>query len=325
MFRHFRRFFVQARLMLGRLGRFRMQDCGVGAAGRRLMRLSRFGRMRLAAFHRFMRLAGHGGEEKRRNDEAGQPRRHRCALPKISAAAGELFREVSTFRVPQEGSADLHVSADSYFVTPTGSAEVNVKAAAPETAVEKAVPSVTPIAEEKLEQPRKRIPLASIPVTIIIGLLVAALYLGGRILTAHRDPKPAAAVHHQMQAPPAETKPAERTEAKPETAPVQAAASEPATPEKALPETASGDGELPRIQPHSGERYLQVGALPPETKDTLRFVERLRSEGLDPHVAEGPTPALIRVLIGPFTKLEALNEKKAQIENEGIATFVREY
>ena len=83
------------------------------------------------------------------------------------------------------------------------------------------------------------------------------------------------------------------------------------------------DDGIPMITPHAGQRYIQVGALDQEA--TRRFVQHLRSENLDPHVAEGPKPQLMRVLIGPFDNRDALNEKKAQLETEGIDTFVREY
>lgn len=202
---------------------------------------------------------------------------------------------------------------------------------------ERPIPSAIPVAEqqsekaeqpEKDEQPRKGIPMASIPVTILIGLLIAALYLGGRILTAHRIHKPAPAIQSVTPAPPPVPAPAE-AKAVPSLAPAPAklvASPAPSPAPSALPPAASfPDDGLPTLEPHPGERYLQVGALDPDANDTRRFVERLRNEGLDPHVAEGPTPALMRVLIGPFTKIDELNEKKAQIESEGIDTFVREY
>jgi cell division septation protein DedD len=246
--------------------------------------------------------------------------------------------------------------------------------------VEKPIPSSISMPEQEIEEPRKRIPLATIPATICIGLLIATLYLGGRILTAHRVQKPAPAIHSALAAAPlpvpapviakalphptptdtkattpvthpatpepqaaarepeAATAKPEAVIAKPEavtakpqavTAKPEVAATKPrqtkaAKPAVVPPPDHSDDG-LPMIEPHSGERYLQVGALDPDANDTRRFVARLRKEGLDPHVAQGPTPVLMRVLIGPFTKLDALNEKKAQIESEGIDTFVREY
>jgi cell division septation protein DedD len=209
-----------------------------------------------------------------------------------------------------------------------------------------AVPNAEQSAEQSNDKPRKRIPLASIPVTISIGLLIAALYLGARIFTAHPVQKAAPAMHPvaapvaapavaapaphvAVEAAKAMTVTAPPPEIKPATQPVQVAPKPPAIaakPGTAVPAASdAGDQALPMIQPHSGERYIQVGALDPDAQDTRHFVERLRGEGLDPHVAEGPTPVLMRVLIGPFSKSDALNEKKAQIESEGIETFVREY
>jgi cell division septation protein DedD len=81
--------------------------------------------------------------------------------------------------------------------------------------------------------------------------------------------------------------------------------------------------QVPLIDPRPGERYLQVGAL--DSESTRRFLQRLQNENLEAHVAPGPKPELLRVLIGPFDNRDALNEKKAQIESEGLETFVREY
>ena len=77
------------------------------------------------------------------------------------------------------------------------------------------------------------------------------------------------------------------------------------------------------ITPQTGERYIQVGALNPEA--TRRFVKRLRNENLEPHVAPGPKPELLRVLIGPFNDRDALTEEQNQLQAQGIDTFVRKY
>ena len=37
------------------------------------------------------------------------------------------------------------------------------------------------------------------------------------------------------------------------------------------------------------------------------------------------TPEIMRVLIGPVDDSEALNQRKAQLQTEGLETFVREY
>jgi cell division septation protein DedD len=178
----------------------------------------------------------------------------------------------------------------------------------------------------------KKIPLAFIPATISIGLLIALLYLGGRIITAQRTAKPAIVKSSSVVAKPVElkaiqVKPADikPADVKPVavTEPVKTAVLPVATLADQSPQ--SEDDALPTITPQTGQRYIQVGALELSAEATRRFVTRLRGEKLDPHVAPGPSPALMRVLIGPFENLDALNEKKAQLDAEGVDSFVRKY
>jgi cell division septation protein DedD len=181
--------------------------------------------------------------------------------------------------------------------------------------------STPPEAAANLDEHKKRIPLIWIPATLGVGLLIAAIYLGGRILKAH--PQAPEAVHLAAPATPVvepAVKPLVQPSA-PEPAPPPPA---PAAVVKPEPLTAvTPDDGIPMISPQAGEMYIQVGALDEEA--TRRFVQRLRDEKLEPHVATGPTPQLMRVLIGPFNNRDALNEKKAQLENERIDTFVRQY
>ena len=174
------------------------------------------------------------------------------------------------------------------------------------------------------EEHKKRIPLVWIPATLGVGLLIAALYLRGRIVLTHPPSKPA--IIQQAAPVPAPPRPAP---ALPVVTPV-ATMTKPEPPPPApefvgpqLPSIATGDYGIPTITPRRGELYIQVGALNPEA--TLRQLARLRSEKLEPHVAPGPRPELLRVLIGPFDNREALNERKAQLEAEGVDTFVRQY
>jgi cell division septation protein DedD len=191
-----------------------------------------------------------------------------------------------------------------------------------------------PAAPPEGEEHKKTIPLVWIPATLIVGLLIAGIYLGARIVAAHRHPKadvahvptpppnstpiPASptvtAVKSQTQSPPPDTQASAKAE--PPLAPQKPAGSEPLT------LVSPGDG-IPMIAPNPGQVYIQVGALDQEA--TRRFVQHLRDEHLDPHVAPGPTPQLMRVLIGPFDNRPALNERKAQLTSEGVDTFIREY
>ena len=179
------------------------------------------------------------------------------------------------------------------------------------------------------DQQQKPIPLVWIPATLVVGLLIAAIYLGGRIVKARPQPQPQVVhVAAPVQPAPAEVPKALPPPAEPEPtvaappAPPTASASREFTGPEPLTVVTPDDG-IPLITPQSKEMYIQVGALNQEA--TRRFVQRLRNEKLEPHVAPGPTPELMRVLIGPFASRDALNEKKAQIETEGIETFIRQY
>jgi cell division septation protein DedD len=177
--------------------------------------------------------------------------------------------------------------------------------------------STPPEAAANTEEHKKPIPLIWIPATIGVGLLIAAIYLGGRIVNAH--PQAPEAMHLAtpvtMPAKPV-AQPAVPQPAPPAPTPEPVASAEPLT--VVTPE----DG-IPVISPQAGEIYIQAGALNAEA--TRRFVQYLRDKKLEPHVATGPSPGLMRVLIGPFDNRDALNERKAQLATEGIDTFVRQY
>jgi cell division septation protein DedD len=155
-------------------------------------------------------------------------------------------------------------------------------------------------------------PLVWIPATICVGLLIAAVYLGGRILTAHSHAtavvqvKPAA-VHTTPAIPAAIPPPAVQ-------APTQLKAEAPAL---------VSDPQMPMIAPQTGQRYIQVGALNLEA--ARRYVGQLRQAKLEPHVAPGPRPELVRVLIGPFADQDSLTRTKSELESARIDHFVRKY
>jgi len=179
------------------------------------------------------------------------------------------------------------------------------------------------------ESQKKPIPMVSIPAIIAIGLVIAAAYLVSRIVTAHRS-APAAAHSasttvkpRPVPAPVAPAVPASaaipvvkataviKTETKP--------AKQPAEVSKAV----AVEDAIPMITPKAGQRYIQIGALDQEA--TRLFVLKLRKEKIEPHVAPASKPELLRILIGPFENRDALNAEKAQLELEGMETFVRQY
>jgi len=184
-------------------------------------------------------------------------------------------------------------------------------------------------------KPRKQpVPMVWIPATICVGLLIAAVYLGGRIVTSH--PHAHAAVKKAAPAKPelpkAEIQKAEIPKtAIPQAAPVVERTSppkaevkvktvEPAAVKQVAEQVA---GDVPLINPKGGERYIQIGALDQER--TRRYLVHLRQANLAPHVAPGPTPELLRILIGPFSDQNSLIAAKNGLDTAGIENFVRNY
>jgi cell division septation protein DedD len=188
------------------------------------------------------------------------------------------------------------------------------------------IPTPKPDSPEQPDSPehKKQVPLVWIAATLSIGLLIAAFYLGARIVAARRGSKPTAQITvtapHPVIAQPAATLVVAEP-AVPMVVTPQAEVKPPPVTEKTSANAEKDTVSL--ITPQPGERYIQVGAL--NENATRIFVQHLRSENLAPQVAAGPKPELLRVLIGPFDNLEALNERKAQLESEGLETFVRRY
>ncbi|MBV9768574.1 MAG: SPOR domain-containing protein [Bryobacterales bacterium] len=169
-------------------------------------------------------------------------------------------------------------------------------------------PAIQLDAEAVSDQYKTRFPLLWIAATIAAGLLIAGIYLGARIVTAHLRTNQADARNAMLVKPPLMQ-------------PITPAKVEPKPPLPAI----GGAPEEPirMIKPKTGERYIQVGALNSEA--ARRFIERLHTGRLEAHVAPGPNLQLTRVLIGPFTNSDALRAQQTKLRSEGIECFVRKY
>ncbi|HUJ51249.1 MAG TPA: SPOR domain-containing protein [Bryobacteraceae bacterium] len=139
--------------------------------------------------------------------------------------------------------------------------------------------------------------------------------------------------------PPAESKPAEakethavetRVEAQPvkppETAQTPPRSSSPAVPPSfhapmpVNPAAAHASG-VPAITPGPGRMYLQVAAAAEPQAGVV--VDTLKQKGFPALLAQGPNPALFRVLVGPYADAAALGKAKAALENAGFHPMVR--
>lgn len=200
----------------------------------------------------------------------------------------------------------------------------------------------------KAAEKRKRITYLAIPVTIGVGLLVAVVYIGGRMVSAkpHAAAPAVASAPVTVPPPPAPAEPAKVEAPKPspfvpdeqkqspvhkEAAEVKKEAvsvakvtppSQPVTPAQSKP-VVHTDTPLTLITPRAGEVYLQLAALVPHT--VLKYLDELRTDNLEPCVAPGPSPELLRVLVGPFPDKDSLSKAKAKLDAEKMVWIVRAY
>jgi SPOR domain len=186
-------------------------------------------------------------------------------------------------------------------------------------------------------QKKKALPWIWIPVVICLGLLVAAGYVGARILTSRpHAAEQAAAVIPPRKPPAAPDQPAPQAPA--EIAPVAPLVDKPAPvaaspapaavpPDPAVPPDSepavANPGDWGLITPKPGEQYIQISAL--NTAAAHRYVEQLRHGPLEPHLAPGPREGILRVLIGPFQDRTLLLGTRSDLLSAGIDCFIREY
>ena len=157
---------------------------------------------------------------------------------------------------------------------------------------------------------RNRIASVWIPAILGIGLLTAFAYLGVRIVAAKSAAAP----------------PARQVEAKsPAVAPPipQPATPQPEKPLAPKPAAKPALADFTIITPQAGERYLQVAAVSPHM--VLTYVDMLRKTNLEPVVAPGPTPDLLRILVGPFHDPDSMDKAKIQLVAAGKSPIVRIY
>jgi len=83
----------------------------------------------------------------------------------------------------------------------------------------------------------------------------------------------------------------------------------------------SGGSAVASVTPGPGRMYLQVAAVGQPQADVV--ADTLRQKGFPALLAAGPTPALLRVMVGPFADASMLGKAKADLENAGFHPIVR--
>jgi cell division septation protein DedD len=143
--------------------------------------------------------------------------------------------------------------------------------------------------------------------TMAFGLVLASLYVGARIVTSRKS----------VSAP----RPVVRVAAP---APVKSVAPAPVAP--SVVSKPQEPATLPvrrNVTPRPGDKYLQVAAFGPKALDS--YLRQLQSKGLHPLVAPGPADGIHRILIGPYTNLETLEQTRRTLQVVGMDSIIRSY
>jgi len=131
--------------------------------------------------------------------------------------------------------------------------------------------------------------------TMAFGLVLATLYVGTRIVTSRKSvsaPRPIVKV--------AAPEPVRTIAPAPVASPVRR-----------------------NVTPHPGEKYVQVAAFGPKALDS--YLRQLENKGLHPLVAPGPADGIHRILIGPYTNPETLEQTRRTLQVVGMDSIIRSY
>jgi cell division protein FtsN len=156
---------------------------------------------------------------------------------------------------------------------------------------------------------KKRIASIWIPAILGIGLLVCFGYVGVRVVAGRPQTTPPVVAQDPVV--PQATPPPPEVAMPPKPAP------------KPLAAAASAAANFTVVNPVPGEQYLQVAAVSPHM--VLIYVDTLKQTNLEAVVAPGPTPDLLRILVGPFSDHDAMLKVKDLLLASGRSPIVRSY
>jgi cell division protein FtsN len=77
------------------------------------------------------------------------------------------------------------------------------------------------------------------------------------------------------------------------------------------------------VTPKHGEKYVQIAAFGPKALES--YLRQLESNGLHPVIAPGPSDGIFRILIGPYTNMETLEQTRRTLQVVGMDSIVRAY
>src|SRR6266567_6985455 len=142
-----------------------------------------------------------------------------------------------------------------------------------------------------------------------LGFVLAILYVGARIVTSRKTVNSTRSV--VTVAAPAVQAPVVQTPATARPVVATVASSKPAKQKDSATLPVRRD-----VTPRHGEKYVQVAAFGPKALEA--YLRELESKGLHPLVAPGPADGIHRILIGPYTNPETLEQTRRTLQVVGM-------
>ena len=184
-------------------------------------------------------------------------------------------------------------------------------------------PSTIDPKESNVSKPASNGPLLIVlPITLSVGLFVAAAYIAGRI-SASKSPLPDSTLSAAAPAVVSAVDKEQVLNIPDPPAPIQfAKAAETPKPESPTESTtarkhvvaeegAEDHTSYALIDPQPGDKYIQIAAI--SSQSVPKILSELHGDNIQASVAAGPSEGVVRILVGPFPDENSLGRAKTEL------------
>jgi|HubBroStandDraft_6_1064221.scaffolds.fasta_scaffold192771_2 cell division septation protein DedD len=178
--------------------------------------------------------------------------------------------------------------------------------------------TIDPKESNESKQPSTGPLLIVLPITLSVGLFVAAAYIAGRI-SASKSPLPdstlsaaapavvSAVDKEQVLNIPDPPVPIQFAKAAPKPESQTESITDPVVAE----DGAEDHSSYALIDPQPGDKYIQIAAI--SSQSVPKILSELHGDNIQASVAAGPSEGVVRILVGPFPDENSLGRAKTEL------------
>ncbi len=181
--------------------------------------------------------------------------------------------------------------------------------------------TINPKESNESKQPSNGPLLIVIPITLSVGLFVAAAYIAGRV-SAAKFPLPDSTLNSAV---PAVVSAVANEQVPsipdpPVPIPFEKAAAPTASNDVVAEEGAEDHSSYALIDPQPGDKYIQIAAI--SSPSVPKILSELHGDNIQASVAPGPREGVVRILVGPFPDENSLGRAKTELRVLRPGSFV---